>query len=121
MIKYTFTYLFLVLISSCTNREEKETHLLMEALFERELDHRDSIFMVEDAYTEWFSHAGSKTCDWEWLDELFDDWGGRKPVNLLEIYTPEELCNIHIDSLFYNYQQLGIKKVSIRLHILILQ
>lgn len=106
MIKYTFTYLFLVLISSCTNREERETHLLMEALFERELDHRDSIFMVEDAYTEWFSHAGSKTCDWEWLDELFDDWEGRKPVNLSEIYTPEEVDKICRDGMLdYTFQQ----------------
>lgn len=79
---------------------------LIEALFEKELERGGYIYLIEDSETEWFAKAGKDTCNWEWLVELFDDWGGRRPVNLSEIYTKEEVDYICSNSnLDFRFQQ----------------
>jgi hypothetical protein len=106
MKKYIICLLVAISFSSCFDREERETYQLMEALFERELGMGDTIYLVEDAETDWIDKAGNETCDWEWLVDLFDDWGGRRPVDLSEVFTKEDVNYICSNSILeFRFQQ----------------
>ncbi len=105
MKKYIIFFLVSISFSSCFDREERETYQLMEGLFERELSMGDTIYLVEDAETDWVDKAGNESCDWEWLVDLFDDWGGRRPVDLSEVFTKEDvnyICSNLIWNLDFN-------------------
>jgi hypothetical protein len=86
--------LAIVFISSCGNKEKMETQALIETIFERELERGDTIYLVEDSFSDWISVADAEICNFKLIEDILN-WNKNKPVNLSDIYTltdVEKIC-----------------------------
>ena len=72
MKKYCVVISIVCFITACSNRTEKETQSVIQALFEKEIQKGYPIYLMEDADFNWFSKSGAAVCDEDWFKEIFN-------------------------------------------------